>query len=445
MGGAGNFDYLKTGHVKLFGARSVKLQSIEGVSSSAALFNSMSSGLSASVNSVLLGSLNSGLLASVNAGYSASVNANDAGVIGGVSAQLSSRVGVAKVEGATVRIGNRRQAGMKAKHLSGIQERTNDLWLRAAEFIEIGVPSTTEAPETPADYPKDGHLVNITKPPVGVQIVYGNVRMSSDEASTTVSTNDVTSLADKSLIQAGPGGIVLGRLKVAPMEVSQASLAVAREAYHTAWHTSEGVVNQLKDVGAKITGTGVKAALATVATFAAAAGAVAGAGAGLGALAGKGEGEAGADEGAKIGAITGSVIGGVGALTAMFMSAMKTAGIAQRAGQRAAQQAYTKAIEGTLAAEGMATILDPTAAKVEITDSYVKIAFGPPVGGSSIKVSAAGVEIKGTKVTVNDMDFMPPMVPAPPTPPIIPKPPKPQIVVPQVPLDLTVVPDVPGT
>ena len=445
MGGATNFDYLKTGHVKLFGARSVKLQSIEGVSSSAALFNSMSSGLSASVNSVLTASVNSGLLASVNGAYSASLNANDAAVIGGVGAALSSRVGAAKVEGATIRIGNKRQAGMKAKHLSGLQESTKDLWLRAAEFIEIGVPSEKEPPETPADYPKDGHLVNLTKPPVGVQIVHGNVRMSAGSASSNVSTSEVTSLAGQSLIKAGPNGIVVGRLKASPMTVSSTALEQAREAYHVAWHTSEGVVNQLKSVGGKITGKGAMAALGAVATFAVAAGAVTGAAtaaaAGLGALAGKGEGEAGADEGARIGAITGSVIGGVGALTAMFMSAMKTAGIAQRAGQQAAQKAYTKAIEAALAGESLQTTLDPMAPKVEVTDSHVKLSFGPPVGGSSIKVSSAGVEIKGSKVTVNDMEFMPPMVPAVPTPPVIPVPNAPAIPIPQMPLELDIVDD----
>lgn len=435
-GGLGNFDYLKTGHVTVFGARSVKLESIEGVSSSAALFNSHSAGLSASLNSVVAASLNAGLLASLNAGYSASLNANDAGVIGGVSANLSSRVGTAKVEGSSIRIGNKRQAGLKAKALSGIQERTNDLWLRAAELIEIGLPSATQEPELPTDYPLDGHLVNLTKHPTGVHVVRGNVRVGADRASTTVRTADVTTLASKSVIKAAPSAIVLGRLKVAPMSVSTQALNTARVAYHTAWHTSEGLVNQVKSLGPKIKAAGITGAIAAVGTFAATAGAVTGVAAGLGAAAGKGDDEAGAGEGAKIGAIAGSVVGGVGAVTAMFMAALRTAGVAQRAGQRAAQVAYTTAVKAALAAEGVASTADPTANRVEITDSHVLLSFGPPGAGATVKLSSSGVEIKATKVTINDIDMAPPMVPAIPTPPVVPAPPEPEVVLPEVPVEL---------
>lgn len=423
-GGLGNMDYLKTGHVALFGARSVKLSSIEGVSTSAALFNSHSAGLSASVNSVLAASVNSGAVASVNAGFSASVNGNSASVIGGFDAGVFARVGTAKLGGQTILVGNKKQAGKKAQYLSGIQESTNDLWMRANDFIEVAVPSQTNLPEMPSDYALDGHLIGHTKHPTGLQIMKGVVRLGADRSSLKL-TNEVTVLAQKSVLNVAPGGITIGRLKVIPQATTTTALNAARLGYHTAWAASEGIVNQLKAVWGAATGVGVLGAIAGVAAFAAEAGVVTAAGAGMGALAGKDDGDAG--DGAKIGAIAGSVVGGVGVLVALGLAAMKTAGIAQRAGQKAAQKAYVTAVRAALTAERVTATPDPLAPKIEVTDAGIKLSVGPPVGGSSITLTSSGIEIVGAKVTINDIDMLPGAKPAAPTPPIIPVPDAPVI------------------
>jgi hypothetical protein len=436
--GAGNFDYMKSGHVGMFGARSVKLESLEGVSSSAGLFNSHSAGLSASVNSLLSASVNSGFLTSLNGAYGASINAADAGVIGGVGAQLSSRVGVCKVEGASIRIGNRRQAGAKATYVSGLQERTEDLWLRAHDFIEMGLPSTHQLPETPIDYPKDGHLINHDRPPVGMQILRGMVRTSTDDASVTLSS-EVLTLADKSFLKVGINRVTLGRLKAAPMGASTAALLVARRIYNDAWGEAEGVVKQVKSILPSATMASVAATVANVSIFGIATAHAAAAGAVLGAVAADGEEEAGAEAGAKVGAIAGSVVGGVVALTTMMMSAMKTAGVAQRAGQEAAQKAYSAAIKAAVLTE-QAPTLDPTAPQVVVADGFVRLSYGPPGPlQSSITLNATGIVINGPKVVINDIEqALPPNVPAPPPLPDLPEPPPvaaPEI--PRVPLLLT--------
>jgi hypothetical protein len=427
--GLGNMDYMKTGHVTLFGARSVKLESIEGVSSSAALFNTHNAGLSASLNSVVVASVNSGLMASVNGAYTASVNGQTASVVGGMDAGVSSRVGHTRIEGRTVRIGNRKQAGAKAQILSGIQEATEDVWVRADDFIELAVPAADELPETPADWVMDGYLVGMHRHPVGMQIMQGSVRLNSDKASFGVGSG-LLGIAGTSVMRVSKAGIQLGRVKVPPGKLTGSPLTIARTGFSFAWGASEGVVKQLGMALSTGASTKMKAALAvvgTLATGAAGAGVAAAGGAGAGAIAGGGSGEAGSDEGAQLGAITGAALGIAGMAATMSLIAMKTAGLAQRAGQALAKKAYLSALRASQTVEGTAALIDPTAPKIEVKDDCVLLSFGPPGVGSSIKLSASGVDIKAMKVTVNDMQIGPPMVPAPPAPPMMPDIPDPVI------------------
>lgn len=432
--GLGNMDYLKTGHVTLFGARSVKMESIEGISSSAALFNSHSAGLSASLNSIVAASVNSGFLASVNGAFSASINGASASVVGGADAGVSSRVGGVRIEGRTVRIGTKKQAGSKAKLLSGIQEATEDVWVRARDFIEVGIPSQLELPENPlVDWLADGFLIGMTKHPIGMQVARGAVRINSERAVLKLG-NTVASIAGQSVLKVGPDGIELARLKVKPALLAGTAMSTARLAFNTSWGLSEGIVKQLKATMTAAGGAKTKVALAIVGGAAVAGGAMAG----EGAIAGKGTGEAGAAEGAKLGAITGAALGAVGMAATLAMISMKAAGLAQRAGQALAKKTYFAALTAARTAENAATLVDPTAPKVEVKDSHVLLSFGPPGAGCSVKLSSSGVEIKGMKVTVNDMEIGPPMIPAVPSVPIIPEVEVPDLVVGGIPAEASV-------
>jgi hypothetical protein len=409
--GLGNLDYLKTGHVALFGARTVKLESIEAVTSSAALFNSHSAGLSASLNSIVSATVNGGILAGVNAGYGASMNAQSATVVGGVDAGISARVGTTRVEGQSIRIGNRKQAGAKAKYLSGIQEQTEDLWMRAASFIELGVPSTREAPEMPpATWAEDGHLVGLKTHPNGMQIMRGSVRITTNKAAVKL-TNEVVSTAGESIIKVGPRAVEIGRLLVAPNPLTTAQLDIARLAYHAGWAASEGIVKQLEAVMSKARAGLGWGTIASVGAFAAGVGAAAAAGAGAGFAAD------GDSKGASTGAIVGSTIGAVGILTGITLVAMKAAGKVQRAGQKLAQKAYVQANRLALMTEGATTILDPLGPKIQVKDGKIILAVGPM---ASITISEDSIKIAGLSVKINDME-MGPGIPPPPPPPIMPE------------------------
>ncbi len=423
-GGAMNFDYLKTGHVSVFGARTVGLHSLETVSSGAALLNSHSGGLAASLNSVVSASVNSGLLASVNAGFSASLNAQTASVVGQMDAGVASRVGVARLEGLSVRIGTRKQAGLVATYLSGLQDPTRDVWVRADDYAEMGVTSILEPFETPLDWVKDGHLIGQLRHPTGLQVMTRIARLSTSRSALRVTDESVTSLSGRSVLRVGSSGIELGRAAAPVAMTTGAALSAARLGYNTAWGLADGLIKQAKGaVGASAvaTATGVVGTIAafaaTAAPVVALAGVGAAAGAGAGGFAGGKEGEGGSENGAKIGAIAGGVIGGLGAFAAMTMIALKAAGQAQRAAKTAAFKAYTAAVTSALTAEALAATIIPPGGKVTIDDSGVTITAGAPVGGSSIKITATGIEITGLSITVNDMKLGPPMIPKPQKPP----------------------------
>ena len=410
-GGFSNMDYLQTGHVGLFGARSVKMDSIEGISSSAALYNSHTAGISASISSLISASVNSGLLASVTGAYSASLNGDSASVVGAQEAKLSARVGRALIEGRTIRIGSRKFAGKWQTRLSGVQQATNDVWMRANRFIEIAVPSRRELPSTIAQNAIDGHLVGLTMHPTGMHLMPGVVRVGTDLSSLKLG-KEVTILTGKSMIRAGAGSIEIGRLKIPVVTASHVALSTARAAHATALTAVEGLANQLKYIfsqGWKVTlgvAVGAAGALAAGTT-----GGVYGGG-----DAGKRAGEGGNQEkGDWVGKTVGGIIGGVTTSLAVGLIAMRIAGNVQKKAQKELQKAYEDVMLAAYNAEGKAAILDPTAPKIEVKDAEITLT----VGLSQIKLTAAGVEIKATKVTVNDLDVAPGMIPVIPGVPAV--------------------------
>lgn len=405
-----NTDYLKTGHLQLFGARSVRLDSIEGVSSSSALFNSHSAGFAASLNSIVFASVNSGVMADLKAGYAASVTSQASAVVGGVDVGLSARVGNTRVEGQTVRVGNKKQGGLKNVILSGIQERTEDLWMRAASYAEVGVPSGREMPESPADDAMDGHLVGMLTHPNGLQVMRGSVRLNTNKASLKLAA-DASTLVGRSLVRVGPDAVEIGRLMMPVQMTTNLALDGARLAYNTAWGLSEGIVKQISAVLAKVAAGTFTGTAASVGLYAVGVGAAAGVGTMAGAVA-----EGDDAKALETGAIVGAAVGAAGILTAVTLTAMKAAGKVQRAGQRAAQKAYVAAQRLALLNEVPLSVIDPTGPQIQVKDGTIVLAVGPL---STVTITASGIKISAASVKINDVE-MAPAIPGPPPMPVPP-------------------------
>jgi hypothetical protein len=409
-GGAANFDYFKTGHVQLFGSRSVSTDSLESVSSSAALFNSMGSGVSSSVDSLLLGSVNAGVLASLNGGYSATVNGGTVGLIGARDAEVAARAGRAGVRGEEVYLGNK----TIISKISGTTNPTTDVWLRANEHVEITVPQGAAPPETPADMASSGHLGGHTGAPIGLQLLRTQAHLSGGTSALRLGAS-AQLIASRSVVSLSRSAVELGRSKLPAQIAANLAVKTARTAYNTAMEGAVGIVNQLTRVAGRATPA---TALGAVAGVAATIGGLAGAsgvGAGVGAAAGAKAGDKDGDTegGAQLGAIAGSVIGTVGGVVALGLIAARVAGNAQRVAQKAAKDAYHAALHGAFEAEAAAATLDPVAPRVKISDTGIEISYGP---SAFVKVSMTGVEIKGLMVKINDATYLPPTVPGVPSP-----------------------------
>jgi len=398
-GGLSNVDYLKTGNICLFGAKTLKLQSVESVTSTASLFNSHNAGISASMSSVLFASVNAGACASVTGGYSASVKGNSASTVGTFEASLVARDGRARVRGLSVRIGNKRIDGTASKLLSGNVGATNDVWIRAADQIELGVTAAGEPPGT-----SGGHLTGITVPPTGVQVIKDRVRTSCGETGHAVSNTAVISVTKKSVLKVSDKRLVLGRL-VAPMP-TKATLQGIRAVYNTANAASEGLMSQLKNALSLGFAAGVVGGIAAGAAIGAAGGAVEGAAADsdgeLDAIGNVIETGDMSGEGVKLGVAAGAIRGGVGGWAAVGMIAMKAAGKAQKAAQRAAQKAYAAGLKAAFKAERRLAIPNPVGPKIEIKDSGIELSCGP---ATKMKITSTGVDIKGI-VKINGMNVM---------------------------------------
>ena len=414
LAGIFNFDLLKSGNVGLFGAQSVRLDSLLSVSTSSAVFNSMSAGLSASVNSLVSAGVNGGATASVTGGYSVSLSAPTVTVMGSVDSKLGSSVGTTTIAAPCIIIGNKTHKGTAATTFTGIVDPTTDVWIRAAEYLEVGVPRGIAPPETPLDYVKDGHLIGHLGAPAGLMVTRMHASLSGSENASVRLGNGVVARSGKSLMRLTAAKMQLGRT-LAPDLATDTAIAAARLAYNTAMGEASGLVNQASRVWEKAKAAGAAGAVVTVAQALALAGGAAGAGAGFGAYSGDREGEAGAEAGAGFGATAGAVIGSVGTIIGLGMVAMKVAGQAQKAKQLIAKNAYVTAVNGALTAGATAAVLDPSGPQVIIKNGCVTISCGP---NSSIKVTPSGVVIKGLKVDLNDISALPPAAPAVPEVPI---------------------------
>lgn len=400
-GGLTNIDYLKTGHVGLFGSRSVRLQSIESIASSSALTNSHSGGMSASLNSVVAASINSGAVASVNGAFSASVNGATAGVVGRFDAALVARDGWSRVEGQSIRIGNKHGFGNAATWVGGEVLATNDVWVRAKELIDINVSGT----ENDGDLTSDGHLEGIVRQvPTGLQIVDGAIRASTgskagaDSAALNLTPNAVDVTAEKSLVRMDDKGLLLTRTQKAVTEAMSETFKKVRMAYNTAFGLSAGTIRQVK--------TAAEDALAASVV-------VGGALSTIGAVAAKAATANDGDGASRDATITAGVIGALAPTTVIATIVLNLTGQAHRAGQLKAQQAYAKAVKTSIDLEKTTatTTVNPFAGALEITDDKIEMRVGDTkltLTATGVTISAPKVDIKttGGNFTVNDMQVM---------------------------------------
>lgn len=391
--GATNIDYLKTGHVGMFGAKSVSIQSIESISSSSAVFNAQNAGISASMNSVFAASVNAGAVGSLNAGYSASITGATASTVGMFDAGVVAREGWARVEGRSVRIGNRDIKFRMSNLVSGNVEATNDVWIRSKDLIDIHVSGAEPDPGPTVG----GHAGGTTSfIPTGVQITDGRIRAATgspdgkDSAVLHMSPSTVAATTGKSALQVTDSGITITRLKTEPAVSAAKTRQSQRKLYDETFAKVWGVVNQLSSVSGKaLLGVGAGALAATI-------------GGGIyGAAMGKTNDEDGGNDGAKLGLAAGAAVGGMGAVVGLVLRAMKAAGKAQRATQVGASKVFKDAMNGIVDAEKKMMTPIPFSPVIEVTDDMIELS----IGQSLIQITQKGILMEGPNIMINGTEF----------------------------------------
>ncbi|MFO0615211.1 MAG: hypothetical protein U0414_21645 [Polyangiaceae bacterium] len=390
MGGAGD-NYMSTGQTFVFGARSARVQGLESVSTSAGLFNTVAAGVSASVDSIVSSSLSAGAVASVYGGYSATLGGGRANIEARTECVISSQLDSVDVRGPTIRIGN---ASLKTTLVDDQRLATEDVWLRAAQMIEIGVPAqTVDGVHTDSEAPLKDHL----EAPTGMQIVRGfGTRIAGTKASLTAS--------DRVVATAGRTFLVVSRDRVnigvnAKKGNLASAMANARSDYSSAIDNTIGLLKRAKaivnDHSKKQLGV---AALA----MAAVTGVASGAGAGVGDMAAikRRREEDPGGKASSTGPVAGVIVGGIAGAVTMGLVAMRMMGKRFREQKRAALNVYKRELSELLKNEQAEH--DGTSVQgpyVDVTKEHAEIGFGPK-GGPTIRVSKKGIEIEATNITI---------------------------------------------
>lgn len=377
---AGMFDGTPTpeGNISMYGDKTVSLASALTVSMTGGVSASINGSVAASLNSVLSTSVN-GVTAGVYGAYSATVSGSEAKLIGDSEVSVSSRYGVAKIEGTTIRVGNPSALDSPGTAYSGFmtggQRGTKRIEVMAEDMISI-------EPGSAAD--------KVTGPPTQLGLMKDKIHATSGTSAMTLDGN-VVARAGRAVLAMAPNRIKLF-LAAKPVHPTYDAIVTPAAIAHATDRAAAEKINEV--IGSKkwlaLLGGAVGTAVALPVALK----------------------EAHGGPATKAGIASGAAaLGlGLGALTTLGVLSLiekKLTATAQEAKKKLADSAYHAVFDEAVAAakkDVEAQSYNAAAPKIDIDSTSITLS----VGVSKMVISADGIEIKtapGMSVTVNGQPF----------------------------------------